>query len=648
MPREIRVVAYTNAETVGGAERCLATILAGLPASFRVTVVATDAAVAETVAGGCRRGDRTRAAGTAILGRTSGGGPQAPPAAARSPPVRRSICRRRTPACMPRLAALLVPRLQVVAIEHLPLPSRSRGAHWLKRVTSRRLAAHVAVSAHTAEAIAAEAATRAREDARRAKRRLRAGGRHQSSSDCRGRSSADWGASTGRKVSMSSSTPSQRCPASRRWSPARVRSGMRSCSVHAIARWRIASRSSPGRPTSDRSCARSTSSCCRPDTRGCRSCCSRRWPPATPAVAADVGAVSEAVVSGESGLLVPPDDAPALAAGIWTTPRRQGIAGAAWRPGAGSVAVPVHGGADAAVLRRPLHAAGSMTAFADPRFLLPTPPRSAVVLPGAEAWLPLLERAGIDTTSGPPVDVAITGPEPAAGADRRVSRRDRRGRRSPRTATRAGGTSCSAAGTGPPCSCRATAATSCPMRSRPGRRLGRGRACSAAYLVGRMPRLALRLARWPVVTIATRDASPPYVVAAALELLELESPVDWLLVCGQSDDLGRAAFLLFPRGRAATALDREVRSSSLVLRPDRSRRACAGSRGGRGRVWLPPTRRASSAGSRWAGWPPRSRPRRAGRRLSAVLALGRLPGGEAEDRRRGGGLDRPRRRRDAP
>jgi glycosyltransferase involved in cell wall biosynthesis len=36
----------------------------------------------------------------------------------------------------------------------------------------------------------------------------------------------------------------------------------------------------------------------------------------TPVVAADVGGVGEAVVSGEDGLLVPPDDAPALAAGI--------------------------------------------------------------------------------------------------------------------------------------------------------------------------------------------------------------------------------------------------------------------------------------------------------------------------------------------
>jgi hypothetical protein len=188
-----------------------------------------------------------------------------------------------------------------------------------------------------------------------------------------------------------------------------------------------------------------------------------------------------------------------------------------------------------------------VTGFADPRFLLSAPPRSAVVLPGAEAWLPLLERAGIDVTSGLPVDVALTGPEPAAGAtggsravivegdarpDGYVSRRyvvfgsrDRPTLLVPRDRSNA--------------ISYALSAWSAP-RTRP--RMLR------AHLVARLPRLALRLARWPVVTIATHDASPPYVVAAALELLELESPVDWLLLCSQSDDLGRAAFLLFPEG----------------------------------------------------------------------------------------------------
>jgi glycosyltransferase involved in cell wall biosynthesis len=157
MPQEIRLVAYSNAETVGGAERCLATILAGLPPSFRVTVVATDAAVSETVAAGCADAEITSVqppkrfwdAGAVIAHRR---------VLERLDP---HVCliNLQTPYCAlhAALAAVLIPRLRVVAIEHLPLPSRSRAAHWLKRMTSRRLAAHVAVSAHTADAIAAEA-----------------------------------------------------------------------------------------------------------------------------------------------------------------------------------------------------------------------------------------------------------------------------------------------------------------------------------------------------------------------------------------------------------------------------------------------------------------------------------------------------------
>ena len=188
-----------------------------------------------------------------------------------------------------------------------------------------------------------------------------------------------------------------------------------------------------------------------------------------------------------------------------------------------------------------------MTAFADPRFLLPAPPRSATLLPGAEAWRPLLERAGIDTTAVPPSDVAITGPGPAAGEtegapsvivegeavlDGYESRRyvvfgsrDRPALLVPHDRGNV--------------MSYALSAWSAPRTRR--RVLRR-------YVIARLPRLALWLAGWPVVTIAAHDPGPPYVVAAALQLLGLESSVDWLLVCGQSDDLGRAAFLLFPQG----------------------------------------------------------------------------------------------------
>lgn len=157
MPSEVRLVAYTNAEAVGGAEHCLRTILGGLPTLFRITVVAADAAVAQDVAQG------RRAVQIELVQRAGRfWDPRAVATHARL--LRRldpdlCVINLQTPysGLHATLAALLVPRCRVVTIEHLPLPSLSRAAHVVKRMTSRRLAAHVAVSAHTAEAIAAEA-----------------------------------------------------------------------------------------------------------------------------------------------------------------------------------------------------------------------------------------------------------------------------------------------------------------------------------------------------------------------------------------------------------------------------------------------------------------------------------------------------------
>ena len=186
------------------------------------------------------------------------------------------------------------------------------------------------------------------------------------------------------------------------------------------------------------------------------------------------------------------------------------------------------------------------TGFADPRFLLPAPPRSATVLSGAEAWLPLLERAGVDTTAGPPFDVAITGPEPAAGETEGVP-------------------SVIVEGDAHLDGYKSRQYVAFGSRDRPALLVPRDRGNAMAYalsawsapqtrahalrrrLIIHVPRLAVRLARWPQVTIATRDVGPPYIVAAALQQLGVQTPVDWLLICGQSDDLGRAAFVVFPR-----------------------------------------------------------------------------------------------------
>jgi hypothetical protein len=189
------------------------------------------------------------------------------------------------------------------------------------------------------------------------------------------------------------------------------------------------------------------------------------------------------------------------------------------------------------------------SAFADPRFLLPAPVRSANVLPGAEAWLPLLERAQV-STAAPPYDVAITGPDPAAtetgGASSVIVEGETRldgyeTRRYVVFGSRDSPVLLVPGDRGNVMSYALSAWSSPRTRIRALRR----------RLILVAPRLAVRLARWPQLTIATRDTGPPYVVAAALQQLGIEGPVDWLLICGQSDDLGRAAFVVFPRSASS-------------------------------------------------------------------------------------------------
>lgn len=315
MPREIQLAAYTSAETVGGAERCLATILAGLPPSFRVTVVATDAAVAEAVAGGCVDAEITLVQ---------------PPRQfwdARAVAAYRRMLRRLEPdLCVVNLqtpysglhatlAALLVPRLRVVAIEHLPLPSRSRAAHRLKRMTSRRLAAHIAVSAHTARAVAGEAGLRG--DTMRIVRNgvsepAAGSGEHELARPIvggMGRLDRQKGFDV--LIDAVATLPG----------------------VSAVIAGDGTERAALVRRAQDRSVAdrvaivpwteeigpflRSLDVFVLPSRyEGLPLALLEAMAVGAPVVAADVGAVSEAVVSGQSGLLVPADDAPALAAGI--------------------------------------------------------------------------------------------------------------------------------------------------------------------------------------------------------------------------------------------------------------------------------------------------------------------------------------------
>lgn len=149
----LHIAVYTDASSYGGAEQSLGNLLAELPADYRVTVMGTDAGVVREVA--------ARRPGAEVL--------LVPPV-----PSKRHVrailrhigaMRRLRPhllhanlwtpwSCQYGIfAAVITPGVKALAVEHLPLPSRSATQRWLKRVASRRLAAHVAVGDRAARRI---------------------------------------------------------------------------------------------------------------------------------------------------------------------------------------------------------------------------------------------------------------------------------------------------------------------------------------------------------------------------------------------------------------------------------------------------------------------------------------------------------------
>jgi glycosyltransferase involved in cell wall biosynthesis len=153
----VLLVVYTDASEIGGAEISLGNLLAALGTDVDVTVLATDARVGAAVA--------ARRPGTALE---------------LVPPVRDKLDLRpilahlkamrrlrpdvfhanlRTPySCQYGLLAAIVTRgVRVVAVEHLPLASDSGVRRRLKRLTSSRLAAHVAVGDATARFVEQDA-----------------------------------------------------------------------------------------------------------------------------------------------------------------------------------------------------------------------------------------------------------------------------------------------------------------------------------------------------------------------------------------------------------------------------------------------------------------------------------------------------------
>lgn len=151
--RPLRVVAYTDATGFGGAEQVLGILVENLPTDIDVVVMGVDEVLVSRLTSR-RPGSmgvvvpavRTKRDVRAIVRHVR---------AMRS--LSPDICHinLRTPySCQyGMLAALLSRGTKVIAVEHLPLSTTSRVRRFLKRRSSARLAAHVAVGAWAARLI---------------------------------------------------------------------------------------------------------------------------------------------------------------------------------------------------------------------------------------------------------------------------------------------------------------------------------------------------------------------------------------------------------------------------------------------------------------------------------------------------------------
>jgi glycosyltransferase involved in cell wall biosynthesis len=155
-----RVVLYTESRGRGGAEIVLRHLVGGLDPSFELVLMGVDPAITSWIASA--RPGMTTVEAPEVAGKFS---------AAAFVRLRRAIERLRPDIFQANLreladaryaiaAALTIPSTRVVAVEHLPYPPATRLALWLKRRTSRRLAAHVAVGVGAARLIERQIAAR--------------------------------------------------------------------------------------------------------------------------------------------------------------------------------------------------------------------------------------------------------------------------------------------------------------------------------------------------------------------------------------------------------------------------------------------------------------------------------------------------------
>ena len=149
---DLKLLVLVDATTVGGAETCLGTVLEGLDPRTEVVLCGPDVAVLAFLA--------ARRPGARLL-------PLPQPTRLREMRIgwalRRALKSERPQvvhanltslsSCEGALVVALSLGFPVVAVEHLPIPPRSRWSALLKLATARRLAAHVAVGEEAARLV---------------------------------------------------------------------------------------------------------------------------------------------------------------------------------------------------------------------------------------------------------------------------------------------------------------------------------------------------------------------------------------------------------------------------------------------------------------------------------------------------------------
>jgi len=153
----LRLLAYTDAFTWGGAEECLGTLIGQLNGRYEITVAGTNRNVVERVA--ARRSDAAVLHLPPVENKFDVAAVAAHVRAFRR--ARPDICHinLRTPySCQGGIVGGAVSSARIVAVEHLPLHSDSAFMRWSRRQAARLYAAHVAVGDRAARWVEREMA----------------------------------------------------------------------------------------------------------------------------------------------------------------------------------------------------------------------------------------------------------------------------------------------------------------------------------------------------------------------------------------------------------------------------------------------------------------------------------------------------------